>query len=316
MPLPNFLIIGAMKSGTTTLYRDLLTHPGVYLPVDKEVHALIDPDVLTDEGRAAYEKHFEAASPGQILGEASTGYSKRPTHEGVAERAKALLGPDLRVVYIIREPISRSLSQHYHTFSWGEVAGDADRVIRENNTFIDYSRYAYQLEPWLREFGRDRVRVIKFEDYVRNRESQLADLCVFLGIDPEGIEPEVDTVFNKGDNRPIHTGVLSTINRSGLYRKVLRNVIPPSFRQFLYRTVFPKAPDRPLPPSADTLGMMKERISQDLSRLPELLGDSAPSWDLDASIAKALGRPAPAGEAAPEPAGQQNDPQTATGARA
>ncbi|MFT5422776.1 MAG: hypothetical protein ACI89L_000545 [Phycisphaerales bacterium] len=291
MRLPDFLIIGSMKSGTTTLYHDLRAHPKVFIPVDKEMHALIDADVCTERGRAHYASFFGPASEGQRLGDASTGYTKRPTHEGVAQRALDLLGPETDLIYIVREPISRALSHHYHALSWGDADPDPNRAIAEDSSFLDYSRYAYQLEPWLERFGTDRLRVVKFEDYARDRVAAAAELFGFLGLDPDAAAVDAQKIHNKGDNRAVHTGVFTAINRSRVYREGLRRVIPPNVRQVLYRWFLPKAPDRPGPPSIETLTMMKERLGPDLERLAGLLGDSAPAWDLDAAIENILGAP-------------------------
>ncbi len=89
---PDFLVVGAMKGGTTTLYFDLGAHPDLHLPEPKEPEVLVrhaDPAAI----REAYAAHFRNARPGQLCGEASTVYTKRPDHEGVAERARQASGP-------------------------------------------------------------------------------------------------------------------------------------------------------------------------------------------------------------------------------
>lgn len=290
MRLPDFLIIGAMKSGTTTLYHDLRAHPQVFIPVDKEIHALVDPDVETDDGLNAYSAHFRSVAESTRCGDASTGYTKRPTYEGVAERARRVLGPDLKLIYIVREPISRALSHHYHALSWRETSADPNEALREDPAFVDYSRYAYQLEPWIKTFGADHLRVVKFEDYTRDRTAGAAELYRFLGLDPSLANPDTDKVHNRGDTRAVHRGVFTAINRAGWYRKGIRKVIPPGFRQTLYRWFLPKSPERPSPPSREVLEHLRDVFSRDLEQLQHLLGDEAPTWDLDAAIDKILTR--------------------------
>jgi len=114
MTLPHFLIIGAMKSGTTTLYRDMLTHRRVFFSADKEPMNLVNDDVLTAEGRHAYESLFAGAGRDSVCGEASTAYTKLPVYPGVPRRALQLLGPELRLIYIMRHPIERLISHHHH----------------------------------------------------------------------------------------------------------------------------------------------------------------------------------------------------------
>ena len=284
--LPDFLIIGAMKSGTTTFYWDLLANPRVFMPVDKEVHALIHEDATSPGAIEAYAAHFRPARADQICGEASTGYTKRPTYEGVAARAKQILGPDIKLLYVVREPVSRAISHHYHAYTWGECPGDADRAMRENPVFVDYSRYAYQLEPWFDEFGPSALHIVPFEEFTENRRGTIEEASRFLGIVPEVGGVDEGVVHNRGDNRPIHKGVLTILNRSGLYRNILRGAIPVRFRHFLYRTVFPRGPDRPPPPSPETVAMVIDRVREDAERLRVIAGRSEPFWDLDAVLAK------------------------------
>ena len=87
MPLPDFLIIGAMKAGTTTLYRDLMTNPAIFFPSEKEKSHLLRDEVLTEAGRRDYEKLFRRARPGQVLGIAPTRYTNLPDCPGVPGRA-------------------------------------------------------------------------------------------------------------------------------------------------------------------------------------------------------------------------------------
>ena len=78
--LPDFLIIGGMKCGSTTLFRDLDTSPAVSFPAHKEPHNLLDDAVLSGEGKAKYAGLYKHARPDQRLGDASTGYTKLPTN--------------------------------------------------------------------------------------------------------------------------------------------------------------------------------------------------------------------------------------------
>jgi hypothetical protein len=95
--LPDFLIIGAMKAGTTSLYRDLLTNPAVFFPADKEPGNLTDDRVLAEAGRREYELLFRGAVEGQICGEASTTYTKEPDLSGAATRTPVITGAKRRV---------------------------------------------------------------------------------------------------------------------------------------------------------------------------------------------------------------------------
>lgn len=281
MRLPDFLIIGAMKAGTTTLFRDLEANPACFFSLDKEPHNLVREDVLTPEGREAYAAMFEKARPDQLCAEASTGYTKRPTHEGVAARARKVLGDRLKLIYIVREPVSRALSQHYHAFTYKETTLAVDEAIRQSSVFIDYSRYAWQLEPWIAEFGRDQVLIVRFETYVKDRAGTVEQVSRFLGITPRPDLIDPEAVYNKGDSRPMHKGFWTTLNRSALYRRGLRYLIPRQARELAYRTILPRGPERPNPPSLQTVDYILDRVRDDCERLRVLMGLPAPVWDLE-----------------------------------
>jgi hypothetical protein len=279
--LPDFLIIGAMKAGTTTLFRDLEANPACFFSIDKEPHNLTREDVLTPEGRAAYGALFEKARPDQRCGEASTGYTKRPTFEGVAARARKVLGDGLKVIYIVREPVGRTVSQHYHTYTYKEPGRGIDEAVRNSPELIDYSRYAWQLAPWLAEFGPSQVKIIRFETYVRDRVGTVNDVSRFLGIPERGDLIDPEAVYNKGDSRPMHKGIWTRINRSPIYRNGLRYLIPRQARELVYRTILPRGPERPNPPTLATVDYILDRVRDDCERLRVLMGLAEPVWDLE-----------------------------------
>src|SRR5690606_18597197 len=127
--LPDFLIIGAQKAGTTTLFRDLETHPQIAFSYHKEPHSLCYDQVLTPRGQRRYSDYFVHIKPGQICGEASTGYTRFPQFQGVAERALRVLGPDLRLIYIVRNPVDRVVSHHHHSVSEKGMPASVDDAV-------------------------------------------------------------------------------------------------------------------------------------------------------------------------------------------
>lgn len=172
---PQFLVIGGMKCGSTSLYNDLATQPNVYL-AEKELNLLSSDAFTVDSARRIYRTVFAPASPRQLRGDVSTTYAKLPDVPDVAERARQTLGPNLKIVYIVREPVSRCVSQHFHMHAWrgtGHMPADIDRSVREFPSLVNYSRYARQLAPWRQHFGDHAIHVILFEEFVADRRSTL-----------------------------------------------------------------------------------------------------------------------------------------------
>lgn len=279
MKLPDFLIVGAMKAGTTTLYRDLLTHDRVFFPIDKEPGTLTQPGVLDREGRAAYAALFCHARPDQVCGEASTVYTKRPDHESVAERARELLGPELKVIYLVREPVARIISHHHHEVGAGRMSPEIDEAVRRCPALLNYSRYAMQIQPWLDAFGPKAVRLVRFERLVADRPGVAAELQAFLGLEPrpELVDPE--KVFNRSKDKPAAHGWAYRVSKGSLYRHMVRPWLTPPVKDRLRRLLLPRIPPRPTRPTPATVHYIVDALAEDQARLAELMGVKPPVWD-------------------------------------
>ena len=272
MTLPHFLIIGGMKCGSTTLYRDLLTHPRVFFPIDKEPCNLCDDHVLSDAGRAEYEAMFRRANPNQLCAEASTDYTKLPDRTGVPERALNVLGPDLKLIYIVRDPIKRLISHHYHVYSSGGMPGRIEDAVERYPELIQYSRYAMQLEAWLSVFNPEQVYVIRFESYMADRRGGCAGAQSFLGLEPMPELVETDKIHNKSEGKRVATGPVGAMARSGVYRKLVRPLVPQAVRGRAKQAVLPRAPERPDPPGEALVERLRDDLAADQAKFIELLG--------------------------------------------
>lgn len=283
--LPDFLIIGAMKSGTTSLYHDLLAQPAIYLPPgEKEPHALADDRVLTDRGRRRYARLYSGAERHQRCGDASTGYTKLPEIQGVPSRAKRVLGADIHAIYLVREPLARTISQHHHHLAGGLVPASLDDAIHGFPRLIDYSRYASQLKPWLEKYGTERILVVRFEDYVADRTGTIVSLGHFLGFAARPELVETSRVFGRTSERSVPGGIVWRLTRSPLYRRLVRQLLPEPTRENLRRILLPKPPPRPPAPQETTLRLLAERLAPEVEELTRLVGARQPLWDLEAAI--------------------------------
>ena len=179
MALPDFLIIGAMKCGTSTLAAQLGAQPGVFVTTPKEPEFFSD-DAIHARGQAWYESLFAAAPPGARLGEASTGYTKLPTHPDAVARIRTLL-PEVRLVYIIRNPLERLVSHYIHEWTMGVVGGSLSDALARHPELVDYGCYARQIAPYLDSFGPDRVLLLTLDEMRTDPEGVLARTHAFIG---------------------------------------------------------------------------------------------------------------------------------------
>ena len=240
--MPNLLILGAAKSGTSSLYRYLSQHPQVFMSRFKE------PTFFVWEGREydirgpgveeigkgmvkdidSYLRLFSDARHQRIRGEASTGYLHTP---GVAERIRHRI-PEARLMAILRNPIDRAYSAFLHARRLGlepisnfeQALDDEPHRVRNGwiglTTYATVGMYAEQLERYLAVFPCQQIRVYLFDDLVRDPMSVSQDAYRYLGVD-DAFEPDVSIQANPG------TGVrsarlaraLSTVRNSSFGRR-------------------------------------------------------------------------------------------------
>ncbi|HPM84395.1 MAG TPA: sulfotransferase domain-containing protein [Candidatus Anammoximicrobium sp.] len=284
MRTPDFLVIGAMKSGTTTLYHDLATQPNVFLP-EKEQDFFSQDQAFAASARRRYERAYRAARPHQVCGDISTTYAMLPDLPDVPARVHAILGRDVKIVYLMREPVSRMISHHRHMSCWhgeGKMTGSIDECVDRYPSLVNYSRYAMQIRPWLEVFGREAILLIRFEDYVRQRAATLLRLSHFLGVRcfSDLIVPEV--AYNQSEGKPVFTSFWAKTHETSLYRRALRPLLPAGLRSWLGSVLLPSAPPAPPPPSATTVERLLDVFQADSEELRSLFGAGTPSWDFAA----------------------------------
>lgn len=177
--LPDFILIGAMKCGTTTLHEQLAAQDGFFMSTPKEPNFFSDDNVFAN-GIAWYRDLFRLAPAGTLAGESSTHYTKLPTHPNTLARLRPVL-PHARFVYVMRHPVDRLISHYIHEWTQGVIRQPISEALDEHPELIDYGRYAYQLRPWIDAFGRDRILPVFFERMTAAPEAELSRIAAFLG---------------------------------------------------------------------------------------------------------------------------------------
>lgn len=285
--LADFLVIGAMKAGTTTLYHDLRSQLGIVLP-DKESNALLSGDPA-----AVYAKFFSKAADDRLCGEVCPDYSKPGHAESAANRAKLVYADrePPKLIYLVRDPIARLLSHHYFVSSQhgdanpAAMTRDLEKSLRDFPELIDTSRYATRLQPWLDAFGREPIHVVRFEDYIADRAAVLAELADFLGLANFSAQKiHQQRVHNSSTSRPVATPFWRRIMHHPLYRKYLRPLLSLEMRDRLRHALLPVPPPPPTPASAATIAQLIETLRAEVAAISQIAGcrDGEMLWDLDA----------------------------------
>lgn len=278
--LPTFLIVGAMKAGTTTLYRDLQAQSNIFFPVEKEPGCLNTDEVLGTVGHARYEALFSNAWPSQARGEATTTYAAYPHVQAVPERARQVLGESLKVVYIVRDPLARIRSHHQHQYVHGRVQEDINEEIHDNPAYIDYTRYGLQAQLWISQFGAERVMILQFEEYIKHRQSTISKICDFLGVPwyPEPIDEHAG--YNAARQLPVLTGGWRRLQKSTVYQNIIRPHMGPGTRERVRRVVLPSPRVAETEVTAETVDYVRGRLNSDLKHLAALAPGITETWTL------------------------------------
>jgi hypothetical protein len=179
MSLPDFVIIGAMKCGTSTLHAQLAEHPQFFMSEPKEPNFFSNDEIYA-RGEAWYRGLFADAPAGSIKGEASTHYTKLPTYPKTIDRLAALI-PDAKFIYVTRDPVERLISHYIHEWTQGVITCGIEEAVEKHPELVAYSRYGYQLRPWIERFGRERILHVEFEQMTAEPEATLKRVAAFLG---------------------------------------------------------------------------------------------------------------------------------------
>ena len=187
-PLPDFAVIGAMRAGTTSLQKMLSAQSGICLPGMKETDFFI-ASKNHSRGTGWYQSRFDNRAA--MCGDISPNYAKRD----VFPEAPALLhaaNPAARLIYIVRDPVARALSQYNHAWLTGSEMPDPAALLdsEAGEHIINTSRYHWQVQPWLDLFSEDQLLIVDFDDLVGQTEQTLSCIGRFLDIDLRGEQAE------------------------------------------------------------------------------------------------------------------------------
>lgn len=192
----DFMMIGAMKCGTTSIAEQLALHPQICFSRIKEPGYFHKTEAW-QAGLNSYHALFEP-KPGQLCGEGSTFYTFFPeftdTHRRLYE-----YNPALKLIYVMRQPVKRIISHYTHNLVREIDKRSPEQAVFEDPRYINRSRYGVQIRPYLELFGPENVLLLVFEDYTADQVISLRRIAEFLGIDP--------APFTETDTTPRHQSV-------------------------------------------------------------------------------------------------------------
>jgi hypothetical protein len=318
MTTPGFFVIGAAKSGTTSLHRYLDQHPAISMSSVKEpnffaflegVPAFDGPKnlersvLLGDRLRRekygfsivtweAYERLFASALPGALRGESSVSYMYYPE---AAQRIRRYV-PGAKFLAVLRHPVDRAYSKYLQFRRDGvepcarfedAIAVEPERIrARWSPTwfYLDRGYYSRQLSAYVDSFGREHLHVSLYDDFARDPQSVLDGMFRFLGLDPVAVDVGRRHNVSRGDVHVprlmwLHDLVMRPNRASRLMRDRLPHQFVKAVTPLARRMVFRKAGTLDYTPLSPALRTeLTSRFRDDILRLEDLLDRDLSHW--------------------------------------
>lgn len=219
---PDFIVIGAMKAGTTSLHSYLRSHPQIGMPRRKEL------DWFSARGRvdrAGYERLFRRCH-GTVLGEASPSYAMYPRFGDTAERIRRAL-PDVKLIYAIRDPLERMRSHYHHEVLRSRETRPASIALRDDS-YLRPSLYGFQLSRFADRFPSEQIAVVSADALREDRAAVLREVYDYLGVDPTWTDASLQGELFRSDSRMAIPPGLERVRQLAGVKAVLGHVDLPT----------------------------------------------------------------------------------------
>ncbi|MFN0114160.1 MAG: sulfotransferase family protein [Paracoccaceae bacterium] len=295
--MPDFLVIGAARAGTTAIHSFLRKSPRIFMPAGKE------PNFFAFEGEAlsvkgpgaefinnsittlpAYNGLFAGAASGQLLGEASPLYLYVPK---APERIRHHV-PDVRMVAVLRNPVDQAWSHFMYATKFRietvedfakALALEEERLAEGWQPLFGYSRfprYAEQLERYFRLFPREQILIRTYDDFLADPARLMADILTHIGADAS-FRPDMEAGINAG-GRPKSKVFQDFLMKSNPITRAIGLVVPREvrwrIRDRLARINMKK--DEAMP--ADAKAILLDRLGPEIRRLEPMIGRDLSAW--------------------------------------
>jgi len=276
--LPNFLVIGAARSGTTSLYHNLSAHPQIFMSLKKE------PQFFTsnwDKGFDWYTQWFTSQTTETAVGEASMTYTY-PTYAATAPARIAKHLPDARLIYLLRSPVERTFSHYnyYRYYSQVEKREFAD-AIAERDIYLKTSLYFKWIQRYLQYFPPENLLIVLFEEMVASPAEELAKIFTFLEVDstfvPSHAETKTNATFKARNEIVFNLYRRFSLSRSRMW---LESFVPEKARPILRNQIRGVLGGQKKPPalSPDMKQHLRTYFEPEIQRLESFLGRNLDIW--------------------------------------
>lgn len=275
-PLPTFIVVGAMKCGTTSLHEYLDAHPDICMSTPKETNFFLEDN---DKDLDWYRERFPVQA--QEYGETSTNYTKYPAFDGVSARMYQLL-PDVKLLYLVRDPVERAVSHYFHNRIHDREAQSVDDAFLppSDSHYLQTSRYHMQIARYLQYYRPSQLLVVESERLREERVEAMRRIFQFLGVAAEIDDTKLQHEYHATTEKlpPVISGFLQETRVGQTVKSVAQRLLP----QTLIRRsleIFREKRERPTLDET-TAKRIRDYLKGDVRQLRELTGKSFASWSL------------------------------------
>lgn len=288
---PTFLVIGCEKCGTTSLCAMLAQHPDVFVATPKEPHFL---SYDYARGWDYYESLFAQGKHAKARGEGSVSYASHEYEDTVCQRLREHL-PDVRLIYLARDPVKRIESSYRMLHDGGHRTGvylpfSMAEALRYRPHLIQTTLYWQRINAYRRHFADEQILVLFQEDLARDPQTALQRAFAHIGVDPAaGLEVK-ERKLNRGQDKCYDTPMMRALRTNALPRLVWGHL--PWRMQAAVEQRLRKPFVKPIAWQPQAMRMLEEQVVPDARRFLEFYGKPAEFWPTTAAADSALRRSA------------------------
>lgn len=297
---PNFFIVGAARSGTTSLDLYLSQHPEIFITLKKETHFFAHEQLperykgpgdermnrllIRDEGQ--YAKLFAETGRAKAIGEASAFYLCYPSSADLIAQTV----PDAKIIMVLREPVARTYSAYMFLLRDGrETLGFEEGMSLEEERkagdfepmwwYRELSLYYNQVKHYLDVFGPHRVKVLLYEELFTNPEQVLPDVFGFLGV-KEDVSIDTSVHYNVSGSpksRKLYTMLNNFMFNPNSFEQRIKTLVPQRLRT-VWASRLIGAVTKPIPLEPEIKEQLKVYYAEDVGKLEDLLQRDLLCW--------------------------------------
>lgn len=296
MKINNFgLIIGSMKSGTTSLFNYLSQHPQIAGARRKEPN-FFSYDERWNKGFDYYLEEWEDWNPQhhKIALEATINYTKFPIYPNAAARIHQLKDiADFKFVYVIRNPVERIESQYTYELSrytyeleisdknnTVQILPQNNKSIEINEEILETSKYAKQLNEYHKLFPENNILIINFDDFKNDTVSVLKKICLFFGVNENYEFEDIEVVHNSTSNRIINDSAWHFFRKIKILRQLINNTLTRSQKDY-FHSLFGTKVKKNLQLNQAQKDFIFNELKEDLYELKHKYNFDLSHWDID-----------------------------------